>query len=267
MCHRLGISSIEGAGAEGGEVKGDETITEGTEGGEDGLATVEDKGKVGGGDLDASEVAVVAEAKVANRWEKRAKAILCGLDTAEAGLGERCAVGETCGEAGGGRAVGRGQVKFAGKGTDGGFGQTEFDERRTDAKLIECAKTGTVGGAAVIGIGAVNQEGKALRDLTESGHYEAFTGIATVGRVGGDGRFCKRVGLDFPPRYTKTFSQHAGFIDFGAPLKRRTQGESDTREVTFMAKCGQRGEEHGAVDTTGVGEGDTARGMGAKPIQ
>ena len=166
-----------------------------------------------------------------------------------------------------GRAVGRGQVKFAGEGTDGGFGQTEFDERRTDAKFIECAKTGTVGGAAVIGIGAVNQEGKALRDLTESGHYEAFTGIATVGRVGGDGRFCKRVGLDLLPRYTETFGQDTGFIDFGAPLKRRTQGESDTREVTFMAKCGQRGEEHGAVDTTGVGEGDTARGMGAKPIQ
>ena len=210
---------------------------------------------------------MVTETEVADRWKKRAEAILCGLDTAKSGLGERRSIRKACGEAGRGGTVRRGQGKLTGEGADGGFDQAELGERGTNAQFIERAKAGTVGGTAVVGVAAVNQEGKARSGFAESGHHQAFAGVTTVGHIGGDGRFYKRVGLDLLPRYTETFGQDTGFIDFGAPLKRRTQGESDTREVTFMAKCGQRGEEHGAVDTTGVGEGDTARGMGAKPIQ
>ena len=258
---------IEGTGAEGGEVEGDEAVAERTKRGEDGVATFEHVGEVGGGYLDTGEVVVVAETEVADRWEKRAEAILCGLDTSESGLGERRSIRKACGEARRGGTIRRGQGKLMGEGTNGGFGQAELGERGTNTQFIECAEAGAVGGAAVVGVGPIDEEGEVLCGLAESGHHQALAGIATVGRVGGDGRFCKRVGFDLLPRYIKPFGQSTSIIDFGMALERGAQRKGNAREVTLTAKRGQSGEEYGAVDTTRVGESDTARGMGAEPIQ
>ncbi len=135
---------------------------------------MEGSGEVSAGDLDAGEVAVVADADL-----PEAECVEGGfglLDLREAFGGDGEAVGDAGGEAGTGGLVGEGKAGLTGEGADLGFRELGGDERGEGSVLsgglLAGAEGGDVGGAVVevhaIGdVGEVPGAAKALHNREE----------------------------------------------------------------------------------------------------
>ena len=119
---------VHAAGAVALGVKGDVEEAQGLESGGDAVEGFDGEGlrQFGAGDLDAGQLAVVADANLMEA--EGAEGFFCLLDLGEVFAGDGAAVLDARGEAGGGGLVPEGEIGLAGEGADLGLGELCGDE-------------------------------------------------------------------------------------------------------------------------------------------
>jgi len=188
---------VEGALAVAFEVEGDVEEAGGFEAGVDGGGHFGSEGarEFVGGDFDAGEFIVKANAELAEA--EVAEGGFGAINEGEALGSDFGAVGKARSEAGGGRAVPRGEIGAAGEFADFGFAEANVEERREDVML----GGGFVTGAeveSVVGVDAVGDGGKILfgGELVENAEEFVFAEVATVAGVGAVRGVVHFVGFD-----------------------------------------------------------------------
>ena len=149
-----GQAGVETAGTVAVEVEGDIAVAEAVQAGRHRGAEggVIEASHLGRGGLEAGEVAVVADADLAQTAV--AQVGFGGLDHGQGFTSDRGSVGQAGGEAGHGRFVGRGQPQPLGEFADIGLGEAGLEQRTAHAEFGGSAPAGApVGG--VFGVTAI----------------------------------------------------------------------------------------------------------------